>query len=362
MCVIEMKIKDEFLIKNEEDKKNIIRAIENLYLSGTSQIVEKYERKIKHKKLGKWLYPDSILVKIIAFCKASRVEFSIIYLPIFYFLATDSLSDILNVILIEVIMLLFVCQCFGSGINSLYDLRLDSKYKSHLSSAVETLGKNNLKYILIFESIIIISIGVHLSIWLGRPILLFLVVIGMFFAIAYSADPFRFKGRGVLNSITLFLILFFIPAAVSWFVVRATISISIAVIIIGYSLLQYGITIIQTAEDYSEELSERVRTPPVVMGLSRALSVSIGLAIVGGSMLSVGYLLIGGRHVTMLIITIPHVFILGDIISLKFKSRKSPANIEQLIKGIGKKNVVPIWLMISTWSILIGNIVYHIGW
>lgn len=41
-----MNIKDKFLIKNDGDKKSIIRAIDNLKLSGTSDIVKEYETKL----------------------------------------------------------------------------------------------------------------------------------------------------------------------------------------------------------------------------------------------------------------------------------------------------------------------------
>lgn len=206
---------------------------------------------------------------------------------------------------------------FGSALNVYSDYELDKLYKKRLSEALDILESTviSIKRLLFVELIVIVLLGAYLSIQLQNFFIFAVLIVGVFFAIAYSIEPLRFKRRGILNSITLILVLFLLPVIFSHLVVKPIISPIVFITMCGFSLAQYGITLINTMEDFFEEKLMNIQTPPVKWGLIKSTKIALMLIIIGVLFMLLG-LYVLCKNWTFILVLFGHIYIIYEIYKL----------------------------------------------
>jgi len=218
--------------------------------------------------------------RITAYLKACRVE----YLPaeiigVFIpFLLSGSFS--LEMPVIEAIIVFFLLYWCGFLINALEDVEVDKKYKRYVASAVEELGKDFLKIIILVHLTISFLLTFHISLQLSNIWIFIFVVISTFFGLFYSAKPFHFKVRGVLHS-TLAFSAMFAPFLFLYYVIAGFPPFPILLIIIALTVTHYGIALINQSQDYIEDKEAGLATPAVRWGLAETLILSLVLSVIG---------------------------------------------------------------------------------
>lgn len=154
----------------------------------------------------------------------------------------------------------------GSHINCLSDYEVDQMYKSYLSDAVDVIGKRNLKIIIAVEIILITLFVVFLTFFLGRSYLLLFWLVGVIFAFAYSIEPLRFKGRGLLNPFTLDIILYLCPMFFIYHLLCREFYYFSTVVILIFALLRYPEFFIDEIIDYEEDKIMGIKNPCALYG------------------------------------------------------------------------------------------------
>lgn len=289
-----------------------------------------------------------------------RLEFRIAEIPILAIPALLSASDstvFRTGIFWEGVFLFFLLFAFGDIINCLADRDLDAVYKKHLSQAVYGLGVPFVKLQIGAAVLVAVLISAHLAWRLDRWLLLAIVLVGLALGAAYSVPPVRLKGRGLAASLCLWLIIFVGPMLLATLLVRPTLTAEGIGLALAFGALQMGVTLVNTAEDYPEDLEAGVHTSVIALGLERAIQTALALVCIGGLCvlaILVNRLLAGGAELllTLLPALVAVGFVARRIGRLGRSLRHVPLG-EQigLVKQSAKE--VPIWFTINAWSIFI---------
>ncbi|MFW6141786.1 MAG: UbiA family prenyltransferase [Candidatus Saliniplasma sp.] len=188
------------------------------------------------------------------------------------------------------IILYFLLITFACNINCLYDVHIDNKYKQYMSQGVETLGKRTVKGLLIVEGILILSI-ISYFFYRGYSVTALLALSGLLAGYVYSAEPLRVKKRGLLSPVPVFLGLYTLPVLGGWFVFRSSLSLFIIIFTVGYALLNEGITLVNTCEDYKEDKEEGIKTWAHIIELKNTMRIALIFTTLGGFIAVIGVLL-----------------------------------------------------------------------
>lgn len=228
---------------------------------------------------------------LIYMLRIRRVEFRIAEIPIVaipVLLTIKDLTPVRSFEFWEGVFIFFLLFAFGDMINCLADRDLDAVYKPHLSEAVYGLGVGFVTFQVIATAVAALAISAHLSWRLDRWVLLALVAVGLVLGAAYSVKPVQLKGRGLAQLVCLWMIIFFGPMIFVAALINATPSLPVIGFAATYGLLQMGIILINTAEDYPEDLNASIRTTIVSLGLHRGITLALVLTIMGalGSVLA----------------------------------------------------------------------------
>ena len=205
-------------------------------------------------------------------------------------LGAASLSQFLSSITLVYIALYFLLITFACNINCLFDVRIDEKYKEHMSNAVKTLGKTRVKAIIILEAVAISGLIAFLFLN-GYIITALLSLSGLIFGYIYSAEPIRIKGRGILSPFPVLIGLYTLPILGGWFIFQNSLNLYIVVFCIGYALLNEGITLVNTCEDYKEDMEEGIRTWAHVLDMRNTMRIAFLFTTFGGLTAIIGVLL-----------------------------------------------------------------------
>lgn len=227
---------------------------------------------------------ESLYSKIVTFLRISRAKIQLGTPPhplLGLILGVSSLSSFFSLPSLLYILLYFLLITFACNINCLYDVAIDRKYKIHLSSGVDVLGKDKVKKLIFIEGVFIFSIILTLF-WEGYVKTSVLALSGLAMGYIYSAEPMRIKKRGILSPFPVLIGLYTLPVLGGWFIFKDTLTLYIVVFTIGYALLNEGITLVNTCEDYQEDKIEDIKTWAHVLGLRSTMRWAFILTISGG--------------------------------------------------------------------------------
>ncbi|MFL6254533.1 MAG: UbiA family prenyltransferase [Pyrinomonadaceae bacterium] len=290
-----------------------------------------------------------------------RVEFRIAEIPILaipVLLLIRDAAPVKTFAFWEGIFIFFLLFAFGDMVNCLADRDLDAVYKPHLSEAVYGLGVRFVTFQVSATAALALVLSAHLSWLTGRWLLFALVAIGLALGAAYSVPPVRLKGRGFAQLVCLWLIIFVGPMLFVGLLVDSYPPPTLLILAASYGTLQMGVILINTAEDYPEDLAAGVRTTVVATGLRAGVSLALMLATAG----SVGLLvtltmLFRQRHAgwhwiaALLPAACACVYVSGSIWSLRRAIvRADLAEQIRTVKDVARR--VPLWVTIVAWSTL----------
>lgn len=291
-----------------------------------------------------------------------RVEFRVAEIPILaipvLLLIKDS-EPLKTFAFWEGIFIFFLLFAFGDMINCLADRDLDAVYKPHLSEAVYGLGVRFVTFQVLATAALALVLSAHLSRLTGRWQLFALVAVGLVLGAAYSVPPVRLKGRGFAQLVCLWLIIFVGPMLFVALLVGAypppTLLLFLAA---AYGTLQMGVILINTAEDYPEDLAAGVRTTVVATGLRAGVTLALRLAAVGSAgLLAALFLLFRARRVglpwtlAMLPAVCACLYVSRDIWNLRRAT--AGAGLDEQIRAVKRAaKRVPVWVTVVAWSTL----------
>jgi len=205
------------------------------------------------------------------------------------FLAATQITD-LHIFCLVFFILYMLLITFACNINTYFDYEVDKKYKVDLANALVSLGKKPVQILLITEVLLISPLIIVLIIY-GFLIVGIIAILGFLSSIIYSTTPFRLKKRGVLSAIPVIIGLYLFPVLGGWLMVSPTFTIFIIIFMCGYTLINEGITLVNTAEDYDEDLSENIKTWAHFFGIKTTLRLAFIFTLVGGISCTIGLLL-----------------------------------------------------------------------
>jgi len=299
-----------------------------------------------------------------------RVEYRIAEIPILLIPVFLSITDIAvfgTWPFWEGVLIFFFLFTFGDLVNCLADRDLDAVYKPQLTEAVYGLGIKNVIAQAAFSGLAAVLLSIDLSWRTGRWFLLPGTLLGLLTAYAYSVPPLRLKGRGLWQLGFYWIGLFAAPMLFSAFVVSASPPWETYIVSLAYGLLQTGVLLVNTAEDYPEDERENVRTVIIALGLHRGLRGAVWLASAGAASLLAAFattywnrqvpragwfaLVPLGAAAALVVIS------LGKL-SRHIRAMNLPDAIAQ-VKKSGKW--VPAWITAVALSSLLASIVAFIG-
>lgn len=290
-----------------------------------------------------------------------RVEFRIAEIPILaipvLLLIRDS-TPLKTFAFWEGIFIFFLLFAFGDMINCLADRDLDAVYKPHLSEAVYGLGVRFVTFQVSATAALALVLSAHLSWLTGRWLLFVLVAVGLVLGAAYSVEPVRLKGRGFAQLVCLWLIIFVGPMVFVGLLVDAFLPPALLILAASYGTLQMGVILINTAEDYPEDLAAGVRTTIVATGLRAGVSLALVLAAAGSvGLLVILTVLFRQRQAgwlwmaTLLPAAFACIYVSGSIWSLR--RAIAGADLADQIRAVKHAaRRVPLWVTIVAWSSL----------
>jgi len=290
-----------------------------------------------------------------------RVEFRVAEIPILLIpilLLLHNTSPLKTFTFWEGIFIFFLLFAFGDMINCLADRDLDAVYKPHLSEAVYGLGVGFVKFQVIATAVVALVLSAHLSWQLDRWILFVFVAIGLMLGAAYSVKPVQLKGRGLAQLFCLWLIIFVGPMLFISLLVSTMPSLALLAFAAAFGALQMGIILVNTAEDYPEDLEAGIKTTIVALGLHRGISLAFWLTATGaaGVLVTLGAIwqqknVAGIWTLAIAPAALACLYVLSGIWKLKRTIAGQILEVAiQTVKRAAKR--VPIWLTVVAWSVL----------
>ena len=199
-------------------------------------------------------------------------------------LAASAWGDILSLKSLLFVLLFFTLLTYACNLNCLYDLDVDSKFKTYMSDAVRSIGISRLIRFLRWELILaVLLIGFLCAV--EKTLLYTLGIFGMLCGFVYSAPPMRMKSRGLLSFIPVMFGLYFLPIPAGGFLVSQHISLELILFAVGYASLMQGITFINICEDYEEDEEAGIKTFAHKVGIRKTLVLG-AICVMGGGFLA----------------------------------------------------------------------------
>ena len=291
-----------------------------------------------------------------------RVEFRVAEIPIILIpvlLLLRDTSVLKTFYFWEGIFLFFLLFAFGDMINCLADRDLDAVYKPHLSEAVYGLGVRFVTFQVIATAAAALVLSLHLGWQLNRWLLVPLVATGLALGAAYSVPPFRLKGRGLAQLFCLWLIIFVGPMWLVSMLIDNWPTPQLLIFAAAYGGLQMGVILVNTAEDYPEDLEANIKTTIVSLGLHRGIELAFWLTAAGvaGAMGALAMMfwqrgMTVGWWMLLLPAAAAGAYVLTDVLRLKVAISDIDLGTSiKTVKRAAKK--VPVWLTLVAWSMAI---------
>ena len=290
-----------------------------------------------------------------------RVEFRIAEIPILAIPLLILLRDtapLKTFYFWEGVFIFFLLFAFGDMINCLADRDLDAVYKPHLSEAVYGLGVGFVTFQVVATAALALVLSFHLAWSIDRWLLFVFVAIGLLLGAAYSVKPVQLKGRGLAQLICLWLIIFVGPMLFVGLLVDTVPSVSVLVFAAAYGTLQMGIILVNTAEDYPEDLQARITTSVVALGLHRGIALAFWLVVIGAlGVLTTLVLMFLQRSsdlrwsLAILPALVACIYVLVSVCTLRRLITGTPLDDSiRIVKHAAKR--VPLWVTLVAWATL----------
>jgi 4-hydroxybenzoate polyprenyltransferase len=222
-----------------------------------------------------------------AYLKTSRSEYLLAEIPgllAIFFIGASSLFRLLDPLIWEGVAVFILLYFMGFIINAYTDQEIDKNYtifKNKIPDAVALIGRGNIRALIVGQILGAFLITVHISYVMGSWIPLALVAAGTFFGVGYSLPPLQFKVRGWLHAVSLIISAFLVPALYLLYIIAGAITLAPVILVVGFSLLHYGIAFANQAIDYLEDKTNGVNSPPVLWGMENSLKVALSTIAVG---------------------------------------------------------------------------------
>jgi 4-hydroxybenzoate polyprenyltransferase len=308
---------------------------------------------------------------LIYMLRIRRVEFRIAEIPILAIPLLILLRDVTPLKTFafwEGIFIFFLLFAFGDMINCLADRDLDAVYKPHLSEAVYGLGVPFVTFQVVATAALALALSIHLSWMVNRWSLFALVAIGLMLGAAYSVKPVQLKARGWAQLICLWLIIFVGPMLFIGLLVATVPSVSVLIFAAAYGTLQMGIILVNTAEDYPEDIAARITTTVVALGLHRGIALAFWLALVGavGVVAALGVMFWQQESgLIWMLAVLPVLAACFYVISCLAALRRliDGAALEESVEEVKRAaRSVPLWVTVVAWSILVATgALFYVG-
>lgn len=250
-------------------------------------------------------------------------------------------------------------SAIGAQANTISDYELDKRdeRKKRLVQAMDSLGRNKLRMLLIAEFLLTLVLVSLFMLIQGKPILLFMWVVGIFLGWAYSAPPLRLKSRSWLAPVTLILVLAVFPVLFAYYTFASVVDPLFLLSLAGLALTVYGVIIPTEIRDYFGDKAMGIETMTVHLGLVKASFLSMVLLTTGAIFTGMAFLLefLYKQHplvsVFLLVISVAVLFVLGRfrrlyLLSKDYARSGGQRSIAEAIVRLSANN--PRWIMLVT--------------
>jgi 1,4-dihydroxy-2-naphthoate octaprenyltransferase len=227
-----------------------------------------------------------------------------------------------------------------------------------LSEAVYGLGIPFVTFQVVATAALALVLSLHLSQVLNRWVLSVMVAIGLALGAAYSVKPFQIKGRGLAQVPCLWLIIFVGPMVFIAYLIDANLSLPVLIFGAAFGTLQMGIILVNTAEDYPEDIEAGIKTSIVAVGLHRGIGLAFWLVAIGAVLVEATLAVLlrqRGANDWWMLALVPSfasaVYVLLGIGRLRQSIKQ--VNLQESIlrvKHVAKR--VPVWITLVAWSTL----------
>jgi len=166
----------------------------------------------------------------------------------------------------------------GASLNCLADYetdRLDSADKARLARAVDVLGSIRLWRIILTEIGILTLAIVALALLLKRPLLFGFWLTGLVLAFMYSFEPYRIKGRGLLNPAVAAFNCTILPMLFVYHLLSPRLAGPATVVILLFGAQVWGLMLANQVSDYEEDKYTGTLTACVRYGRYRTVRLVI---------------------------------------------------------------------------------------
>lgn len=271
---------------------------------------------------------------------------------------STSVGDLVVMIILS-FTIINLSSAIGAQANTLSDRELDAKdeRKKQLVEAMDSLGTNRLKRVLIIELALALTLVSVFMLIQQKPALLLLWTVGISLGCAYSLPPVRLKSRNWLAPISLILVLAVFPVLFAYYTFTTEMNPFFLVSLMGLALTVYAVIIPTEIRDYFGDKAMGIETMTVRLGLVKASFLSIALLTAGAIFTATAFFLewTYGQHpwLSVLLFAIPVavLFVLRKfgklyLLSKKHASSRSKSSIAEDIVSLSAHN--PQWIMLVT--------------
>ncbi|UCF07705.1 MAG: UbiA family prenyltransferase [Thermoplasmata archaeon] len=236
---------------------------------------------------------------VISRAKVQTVSFASATLGIF--LGADSFNEVLSWDVLVYVLLFYTLITFACNINCFFDVNVDKLRKRELAAATLHFGKTRMGVILFSEALMAILLSLFLLFY-GHWEVALLSLLGLYFGWAYSSPPLRIKGKGAIGPLPIVLGVYVLPIVAGYLLVDKVLTFTFLGFVAGYAIMNLGINLVNTCEDFSEDRKLGIRTIAHTLGLRSTLDLAFFSTLLGGAL---AMLCLLGRGYDIIIISFP---------------------------------------------------------
>ncbi|MBS3816420.1 MAG: UbiA family prenyltransferase [Candidatus Thermoplasmatota archaeon] len=196
--------------------------------------------------------------------------------------AAENFSSLIDIDILLFGILFFFSITFACNINCYHDRDVDTLKKKDLARSIDSLGISTVKNVMVFESVIVFVLILYffLNGYIGVALL---ASLGWAFGYLYSAPPIRLKNRGILGPIPVNLGVYVLPIFAGHLIIDPNPTMMFLLFVAGYALLNFGINLVNVAEDYEVDRRCEITTAAHKLGLKRTVGSASSTASIGSA-------------------------------------------------------------------------------